>query len=76
MATEALITESSEHNIHGNGDPKIADSKIWFGKISRASFQTLLPFLDLLKPVRYHLATKLAINSQAPANEKSRRKST
>ena len=70
MFQKCFFAGSSKHKIADTGDPQIADSKIWFGKISRAGFQTLFHFLDLLKPVRYHLATKLAtrfVSDEPPA---------
>jgi len=76
MVTEMISAGSTILNIHDIGDPKIADSKIWFGKISRAGIQILFLFFDLPKPVRNHHAIRLTMVSQAPANEKSRRKST
>ena len=74
LATEVLNAGSTKHNIPDTDDPKIPDSKIWFGKISRAGFQILFHFLDLPKPVRNHLAIRFVIGSQATEEAMRHRK--
>ena len=74
MFQKCFFAGSSKHKIADTGDPQIADSKIWFGKISRAGFRIHLPFFDLPKPGRNRLATLLAIGSQATRKTKRQQK--
>jgi hypothetical protein len=69
-----LSAGSSKHNIPDTGDPQIAGSEIWFGKISRAGFQILFHFFDLLLPRSQYPATKLAIDSQTTEKTKRQQK--
>jgi hypothetical protein len=63
-----------KHNIPDTGDLKISDSKIWFGKISRAGFQILFHFFDLPPPRSQYPATRLAMGSQATEKTKRQQK--
>ena len=76
MFQKCFFAGSSKHKIADTGDPQIADSKIWFGKISRAGFQIHLPFFDLPKPDRNQLTALLAMSSQATGKTKRHQKNS
>jgi hypothetical protein len=75
IATGVIIAGSPKLNIPDTGEQKLRFVERP-GGISRLSFKCPLRFFALLHPVQNKPTTKLAIDSQAPANGKSRRKIT